>query len=117
MSEPSLKQFVLKVLDEQKAIDPVICDVRGLSSIADYFVVCTSRSSRHSQTIADKIVEAAKKASIPVLGVEGKEAAVWILVDLTDVVVHIMQADTRNFYQLEKLWGAPADNLIEAMDE
>lgn len=117
MPESTLKQFVLNVLDDQKAIDPVVCDVHKLSSVADYFIICTGRSNRHVLAIADKLVEEAKKSSHEILGVEGKEAGLWVLVDLNGIVVHIMQEEPRNFYELEKLWMAPADNITEVLND
>jgi ribosome-associated protein len=104
-----LKDIVVTTLDEQKASNIVTYKATPMCTLADYFVICTGRSTRHVQNLAEKVVASAKKSSYPPLCVEGKEAALWVLVDLNGIIVHIMQDESRDFYQLEKLWQAPAD--------
>lgn len=104
MQSEQLKQMVLAVLDDYKALDVVDIDVRTLTSITDTMIICSGTSKRHLKTLAEQIVKHAKDKGVEPLGVEGEDTAEWILVDLADVVVHIMQPPVREFYSLEKLW-------------
>ena len=92
------------MLDELKAVDITILDVKALTSVTDSMIICTGTSNRHVKSLATAIIQQAKQEKLPILGTEGETAAEWVLVDLGDVVVHIMQAATREFYNLEKLW-------------
>jgi len=94
-----------QALDDLKATDIVALDVTGLTTITDYMVIASGRSDRHVRSIADHVMEKARELGQPVLGVEGHEYGEWVLVDFGDVVVHIMQPRTRDFYKLENLWG------------
>ncbi len=104
MSPEQLKQMVLAVLDDYKALNVVEIDVRKLTSITDTMIICSGTSTRHLKTIAEQVVKRAKENGVMPLGVEGEDSAEWILVDLSDVIVHIMQPAIREFYSLEKLW-------------
>lgn len=106
MQSEQIKQLVLAVLDDFKALNVVDIDVRELTSITDTMVICSGTSKRHLKTLAEEVVRRAKENGITPLGVEGEDTAEWILVDLADVVVHIMQPPAREFYSLEKLWTA-----------
>ena len=91
-------------------MDVKVLDVAGLTSITDTMVICSGTSSRHVKSIAENVIEQAKKQGYTLLGVEGLSESEWVLVDLGDAVVHVMQAQTRTHYQLEKLWAfRPAD--------
>lgn len=93
-------------------MDIVALDVRGISLLADYFVICSGNTDRRILAIVDEVIEQAEKAQIPVRRVEGKDAAKWVLIDLGDVIVHVFNQAEREFYQLEKLWSdAPFVNL------
>jgi ribosome-associated protein len=105
MQSETIKQMVLDVLDDYKALNIVAIDVRKVTSIADTMIICSGTSKRHIKTLAEQVVKRAKSLQIEILGVEGEEASEWILVDLADVIVHIMQPATREFYSLEKLWS------------
>ena len=104
MTPDELKKLVLDTLDDYKANDVTDIDVRKLTNIADYMIICSSTSKRHAQTISEHLITNAKKHGVQPLGVEGEEDGEWILVDLVDVIVHIMQPKIREFYSLEKLW-------------
>lgn len=104
MRSNELADFAEAMLDDMKATDIRVLDVSGLTSITDYMIIATGRSRRHVRSVAERLVEKCKQAGHPLLGVEGLDEANWVLVDLQDVVVHIMQAAARDFYKLENLW-------------
>jgi ribosome-associated protein len=104
-SEEELKDLAIRALEEVKGIDIRVLDVRGLTSITDWMVIVSGTSVRHVQALAENVVTLAKQARNPPLGVEGERAGEWILIDLGDVVVHVMQPAIREFYNLEKLWS------------
>ncbi len=104
---PSVEELLACVMDateELKAKEVVKVDVRGKSSVADYMVIASGTSSRHVKSIADEVVRFAKKLDVMPLGVEGEREAEWVLVDLGDVIVHVMLPRVREFYALERLW-------------
>ena len=110
-----VKNLVVKALEDLKAVDLTVLDVRGKSSVTDYMVIVSGTSARHLKAMANNVIVESKKAGIKPLGVEGEASNEWVLVDLVDVVVHIMLPETRDFYQLEKLWEAGSvDELAEA---
>ncbi len=111
-SEPTvqqLHQLVLSTLEELKAVDIKSVDVTGLSPLTDHFVVASGNSTRHVKSMADKLVQAAKARGVQPLGVEGEREAQWILVDLNDIIVHLMLPQARAFYNIEKLWEASSE--------
>ena len=99
------KKMALQALDALKAENVVLLDVRVQSSFTDYMIFASGGSRRHVSAIAESVVEAAKAAGNPAIGVEGEDIGEWVLVDLGDVVVHVMLPDVRLYYELEKLWG------------
>ncbi len=105
-----LRGIVIGALDKLKARDVQEIDVRGKSPVTDLLVVASGTSTRHVKSLADEVVKQAKQAGLPPLGVEGQREAEWVLVDLGDVIVHVMLPRTREFYGLERLWtvGEPA---------
>ena len=103
-SVPALLASVHSALEEIKAKDAVEIDVRGKSSVADYLVIASGTSTRHVKSIGDEVVCFAKQLGVMPLGVEGEREAEWVLVDLGDVIVHIMLPRVREFYALERLW-------------
>jgi ribosome-associated protein len=105
MQSEQLKDVVVAALEEIKAKDIVVLDVHKLTSITDIMVIASGTSSRQVKALADNVVEKAKAAGCRPLSIEGEREGEWILVDLADVVVHVMLPTTRDFYQLEKLWG------------
>ncbi len=104
MSVDELRKLVLKALEDLKAENIVELDVRDKTDVMDYIVVASGNSSRHVKAIANNVVMDAKKAGILPMGVEGETEGEWMLVDLADVVVHVMQPQVRDFYDLENLW-------------
>jgi ribosome-associated protein len=96
--------LVLAALDDGKGKDIKVIDVRGKTGITDYMVIASGTSERHVKSLADRVVEHAKIHRVPPLGVEGENTGEWVLVDLGDAIVHVMKPQTREFYQLEKLW-------------
>ena len=103
-------------LEDMKAVDIISMDVHEKSSMTDVLFFCTGNSTRHVKSIADAVVVDAKAKDIPVLGSEGRGSAEWVLVDLNDVIVHVMLQSTRDFYQLEKLWE-PEDATDKSVEE
>ena len=99
-----LLKTVHAALEELKAKDVVEIDVRGKSSVCDFMVIASGTSTRHVKSIADEVVKFAKRLDCQPLGVEGEREAEWVLVDLGDVVVHVMLPRVREFYALERLW-------------
>ncbi|MEM9601261.1 MAG: ribosome silencing factor [Pseudomonadota bacterium] len=99
---------VVDTLDEMKALDIQTLDVRDKTSVADYMVVATGTSRRHAQALAERVIERIETLGLRARGVEGLDAAEWVLVDLGDVLVHVMQAQSRDVYALEKLWSVGA---------
>ena len=108
-----ITDLVVNALDDLKAVDTKIVDVRGLSSVMDFLVVASGNSSRHVKSLADNVVVKAKEAGRPPIGVEGENDADWVLVDLGDVVVHVMQPAARSFYDLERLWSGEPETALE----
>lgn len=105
MQTSELLTFVLNKIDDMKANDVTQIDVREKSTITDYMIICSGNSKKHVQSIANNVALEAKNSEFPPIGVEGQDSGEWVLVDLGDVVLHVMQEDTREFYQLEKLWS------------
>ncbi|MGO2010723.1 MAG: ribosome silencing factor [Pseudoalteromonas sp.] len=105
MDSKQLLAFALDKVDDMKARDVVQIDVREKSDITDYLLICSGNSRRHVQSIADHVAKSARHTGEEPLGYEGQTEGEWVLVDLGDVVVHVMQDQTRDFYDLEKLWG------------
>ena len=101
----ALQDFVIDKIDDLKGQDIIALDVQGKSSITDCMIICTGTSSRHVMSIADHVVQESRTAGLLPLGVEGENVADWIVVDLGDVIVHVMQDESRRLYELEKLWG------------
>jgi|TARA_B110000495_G_C22864152_1_gene503882 ribosome-associated protein len=105
MKSPELKIICLNTLNDMKAKDILPLDIRGISGFADWFIIATASSSRNAKAISNKIIETVKENKLQVVGVEGQEDSEWVLIDCGDVVVNVMQKETREFYDLESLWG------------
>lgn len=105
LQNTELKQFVVDKIDDMKGRDIIEVDVEGKSNVTDTMIICSGNSKRHVMAIADNLLVEAKHAGHPPLSVEGKDTGDWVLVDLGEIIVHVMQDETRDFYQLEKLWA------------
>ncbi len=112
MNTEELEDLVADALEDVKAIDLVRLAVSDFTSVTDYILVCTGRSNRHVRALVDNVVEKSKKSGVLPLGVEGYQGGEWGLVDLGDVVVHVMLQEVRDFYALEKLWDPNATALL-----
>ncbi len=108
MQVEALRDLVVKSLDDMKGQDIKVLDVRGKTSITDFFVIASGTSDRHVKSLAETVAFQAKQAGEPAIGLEGLDEGEWALIDLNGVVVHVMQAKVRDFYQLEKLWEVDA---------
>lgn len=111
-SVEEIKDLVVTALEDLKAVDLVVLDVRGKTTVADFMVIASGTSDRHVKSLANNVVVESKKADIMPLGIEGDKIGEWVLVDLSDVVVHVMLPQTRDFYQLEKLWETHAVDAV-----
>ena len=104
LASDALLTAILASLSEDKAEEIVTIDLRGKSSIADYMVIASGRSTHQVTAISEKLVERLKQAPAVRCKVEGKEAGDWVLIDAGDVIVHVFRPEVREFYQLEKMW-------------
>jgi ribosome-associated protein len=107
-SKPSLKTVVIDALADMKALEVKVLDVRGLTDIADFMVIASGTSDRHVRSVAQRVVEKTKEAGFRPHGVEGQQDSDWVLIDLSEMIVHIMLPRVREFYGLEKLWDMTA---------
>jgi len=105
MNADELTTLVVDTLDDMKAQDIRVLDVRGKTSVTDVMVIASGTSARQVRAQSERVIEKAKLAGVTPLGREGEVEAEWVLVDLGDVVVHLMQPEIRDFYHLEKLWS------------
>ncbi|MFO1356391.1 MAG: ribosome silencing factor [Gammaproteobacteria bacterium] len=108
MQSRKLASLAEAALEDVKARDVRVIDVRKLTTVADYMIIATGTSDRHVRSLADRVVEQATGAGCRPLGVEGEEAGEWVLVDLQDVIVHVMLGKVRDLYKLENLWDMHA---------
>jgi ribosome-associated protein len=103
-----IKQLVITTIEDMKGENIVELDVKGKTSVTDLMILVTGTSSRHVKSIAENVFSEVKKAGMQPLGMEGEIDGEWVLVDLGDIVVHVMQPQVREFYDLEKLWSFDA---------
>lgn len=97
--------FICSLLNDKKAQEPVILDLRGLTLICDFFVICHGTSPAHIRGLAESLIEELGKKGLRCDGLEGWQDSDWVLIDYGDVVVHILSEEQRDFYSLERLWG------------
>ena len=110
MKLEKLEKLIIDTLEDNKATNIITLDIRNISSFADLMIIASGTSSKQVTSIAEKLIEKAKKNKVPPYGSEGKDYGEWVLVDLGDIVVHIMHPTTRAHYQLEKLWSPMDDS-------
>lgn len=110
----SVKSVVLDALDDMKALEVKVLDVRGLTDIADYMVIASGTSDRHVRSVAQRVVEKTKEAGFRPHGVEGLQDGDWVLIDLHEYIVHVMLPRVREFYGLEKLWNMTVKRAARA---
>lgn len=113
MQTDQLIHLVQGALDDMKARDVVLLDVTGKSSVTDYMMVASGTSKRHVMSVAQEVLDKVKEAGVRPVGIEGQEVGDWVLVDLGDVVVHVMMPDARSFYDIERLWSFDADEAAK----
>jgi ribosome-associated protein len=101
----ALQDFVIDKIDDLKGQDIIALDVQGKSSITDCMIICSGTSTRHVMSIANHVVQEARNAGMELFGMKGQEASDWVVVDLGEVIVHVMQEESRQLYELEKLWS------------
>ncbi len=102
-----LTQLVMDALEDMKALDIKTINVQEKTAITDVMIVASGTSTRHVKSIAENVILKAKQAGLQPLGSEGEKSLEWVLVDLNDIIVHVMLPETRDFYNLEKLWEMP----------
>jgi len=107
-SQLALEKTVLAALEDMKAVNIQLLDVRGVTDIADTMIIASGTSDRHVRSIADRVVQKVKESGTRPMGLEGTRDSEWVLIDLRDVLVHVMLPRVREFYALEQLWEVPA---------
>ena len=118
MNERELLVTAVKAADDKRAEDIVVLNMKGISLVADYFIICHGNSDKQVQAIAREMKEKVAEIGYQVKRMEGFDEARWILVDLGDVVAHIFHKDERSYYNLERLWGdAPLENLQSELNQ
>lgn len=105
LSPNELLQVAVQAADDKKAMDIVVLDLKGISLVADYFVICHGNSDTQVQAIATEIRKRVHEVGASLRGLEGMDAARWVLMDIGDVVVHIFHRDEREYYNIERLWS------------
>lgn len=113
LSSTALKDLIVEALDDQKALDISVLDVKGLTDITDYMVIATGTSDRHVRAVAENVMEKTREHGEKPIGHEGEDDGEWVLVDFADVIVHVMRLQARELYDLETLWSKKIEKLVE----
>lgn len=116
MNSDELCELVVDALDDIKAQDVVRLDVQEMTTVTDWMVVASGTSNRHVSALVDNVAEKAREAGHRPIGIEGEEGGEWVLLDLQDVLVHVMLPKVREFYNLEKLWSIRPSGEAAATD-
>jgi len=106
--KPALRQVIVAALEDMNAHEIKVLDVRGLTDVADFMIIASGTSDRHVRSVAERVVEKTKAAGFRPHGVEGRQDSDWVLIDLSEIIVHVMLPRAREFYGLEKLWDMTA---------
>lgn len=118
MTERQLLLTAVKAADDKRAEDIVVLNMKGISLVADYFIICHGNSDKQVQAIASEMKEKVEELGESIRRMEGFDEAKWVLVDLGDVVAHIFHRDERRYYNLERLWGdAPLENVQSELSQ
>lgn len=118
MTPLELKTLACDALDDLKGVDVIAIDVEDRTTVTDWMIVAGGTSQRHVKSLANSVIEKCKEGGVRPLGSEGEQEGDWILVDLGDVIVHVMTRESRDFYALEKLWTMePSDREAEATND
>lgn len=112
MQSENVKQLVIDAIEDMKGTDITVLDVRGQTSVTDFMVIASGTSNRHVKSIADNVLDHCKKNGVRPLGIEGQDKSEWVLVDLGDVIAHLMLPATRHFYDLERLWDGSEPEAV-----
>lgn len=116
MNSEELCDLVTEALEEVKAQDIVRLDVKDMTTVTDYMIVASGTSSRHVKALADTVTEKCREAGHKPVGIEGEQGGEWVLLDLRDILVHVMLPRVRDFYNLEKLWSLRPPGEVAATD-
>lgn len=117
MQVEKLRDLMVQTLEDMKAVDITVLDVRGKTAISDFFIIASGNSDRHVKACSEAVAFHAKQVGQAVIGQEGVKEGEWALTDLNGVVVHIMQVRVRDFYQLEKLWSVDAEKAEQLLKD
>jgi ribosome-associated protein len=113
MQSEELLKLAQTSLEDMKARDLTVLDVRRMTTVTDYLLIASGTSDRHVRSLASRLIDTAKEAGQRPIGVEGQDAGEWVLIDLADVIVHVMQPRVREFYKLEDLWAVGAGSAAK----
>lgn len=116
MQNEELVKVAVAALEDMKAQDVTVIDVRGKTSVTDFMVIASGTSSRHVKSLANEVLDKAKEQGVRPLGNEGLDGGEWALLDLGDVVVHVFQVATRQFYDLERLWQGAEQSRAQSQE-
>ncbi len=117
MNEKTILNLAVKAADDKRAEDIVALNMKGLSLVADYFLICHGNSEKQVQAIAREIKDKAEEQNVSVKRLEGFDEARWVLIDMGDVVAHVFHRDERTYYNLERLWGdAPNEDILSELN-
>ena len=116
MQNEQLVQLAIAALEDMKAQDITVIDVQGKTSVTDFMVIASGTSSRHVKSMANEVLDKVKEQGVRPIGSEGLDGGEWALLDLGDVVVHVMQVATRQFYDLERLWQGAEQSRAQHQD-
>ena len=120
MNSTDMARLAVGAALDKKALNPLVLDLRGISTVSEYFVIVTGTSDRHVQAVAENIMDAFKSIGIRILGEEGLREGRWVLLDYGEIVVHVFLEPVREYYDIERLWidaprldlGAPVEEMI-----